>query len=79
MMDVDDLPTARRGTRTEAVRSSSSRASMSDSYMASKHKQIFHKATCRSVKLINPENLLTWSTRDAAVKSGRRPAGDCHP
>ncbi|RKG66417.1 S-layer protein [Corallococcus exercitus] len=83
VMDVDDLPTARKGTRTEApekaVRSSSSRASMSDGYMASKNKQIFHKSTCRSVKLINPENLLTWSTRDAAVKSGRKPAGDCHP
>ncbi|RKH50143.1 hypothetical protein D7W81_41245, partial [Corallococcus aberystwythensis] len=83
VMDVDDLPTARKGTRTEspgkAVRSSASKASMSDSYMASKHKQIFHKSTCRSVRLIKDENLLTWSTRDAAVKSGRKPAGDCDP
>ncbi|MHA7633199.1 ComEC/Rec2 family competence protein [Corallococcus sp. M7] len=81
--DVDDLPVARKGTRMEeappkAVRSSSS-ASMTGGYMASKNKRIFHKSTCRSVRLIKDENLLTWSTRDAALKSGREPAGDCHP
>ncbi|WP_375761188.1 ComEC/Rec2 family competence protein [Corallococcus exercitus] len=79
--DVDDLPTARRGTRTEApekaVRSSAS-TSMGG-YRASRHKPIFHKATCRAVKLINPENMLTWNTRDEALSSGRKPAGDCHP
>ncbi|MBN9683222.1 MULTISPECIES: ComEC/Rec2 family competence protein [unclassified Corallococcus] len=81
--DVDDLPVARKGTRMEeappkAVRSSSS-ASMTGGYMASKHKRIFHKSTCRSVRLIKDANLLTWSTRDAALKSGREPAGDCDP
>ncbi|MBN8465949.1 hypothetical protein JYJ95_05465 [Corallococcus exiguus] len=83
--DVDDLPIARKGTRTEtappkAVRSSASTStSMTGNYMASKNKRIFHKSTCRSVRLINDENLLTWSTRDAALKSGRKPAGDCDP
>ncbi|MGE6760762.1 ComEC/Rec2 family competence protein [Corallococcus interemptor] len=81
--DVDDLPTARKGTRLEeappkAVRPSSS-TSMTGGYMASKNKRIFHKSTCRSVRLIKDENLLTWSTRDAALKTGREPAGDCHP
>ncbi len=79
--DVDALPTARKNTRAEApekaVRSSSS--STPGDYRASRHKPIFHKASCRSVGLIKPENMLTWSTREAALSTGRRPAGDCHP
>ncbi|NPD28323.1 ComEC/Rec2 family competence protein [Corallococcus exiguus] len=79
--DVDDLPIARKGTRTEtpekAERSSTSNAM--GGYRASKNRPIFHKASCPAVKRIYPENMLSWSTRDAAVNSGRKPAGDCHP
>ncbi|WP_223636636.1 ComEC/Rec2 family competence protein [Corallococcus sp. EGB] len=79
--DVDELPTARKNTRAE-VPEKTARASTSNAmggYRASKHKQIFHKASCRAVKLINPENMLSWSTREAALGSGRKPAGDCDP
>ncbi|WP_224366760.1 ComEC/Rec2 family competence protein [Hyalangium versicolor] len=49
-----------------------------DKYYASRHKPIFHKASCPSVKRINPENLVTYNSREEAMKQ-RKPAGDCRP
>ncbi|TSC32198.1 ComEC/Rec2 family competence protein [Corallococcus sp. Z5C101001] len=80
MTDVDDLPATRQGNRTESVRSSTSApASMGVDYRASRHKRIFHKSTCQSVRLIKQENLLIFKTREEAMKTDREPAGDCHP
>ena len=73
VVEVDDLPTTRRTNRATTVES------MSGGYVASRHKRIFHKPTCRSAKQIHEENLLVFKTREEALKSDREPAGDCHP
>ena len=82
VVEVDDLPTTRRGSRTvEAPETPRATASvpMRGGYVASRHKRIFHKPTCRSARLIHEENLLTFKTREEALKTDRQPAGDCHP
>lgn len=49
-----------------------------EKYYASRHRPIFHKADCRSVRQIAPENLVTYSSREEAMKE-RKPANDCKP
>jgi competence protein ComEC len=83
VLDVDDLPAAtrkgKRGGDSSRALSQDPGPAMGGGYMASRKKNIFHKPTCRSVRLINPENLLTFKTRAEAERSGRAPAGDCRP
>jgi competence protein ComEC len=47
-------------------------------YLASKKKGIFHRADCHAVRLIKPENLVTYTSREEALKQ-RQPADDCKP
>ena len=44
-------------------------------YAASRNSDVFHYMSCRYVDAIKPSNLLMFSSRDAAVRSGRRPLG----
>lgn len=53
-------------------------ASAGEKYYASKNSQIFHKATCRTVPRISERNLITYSSREEAMRE-RKPADDCHP
>jgi hypothetical protein len=48
-------------------------------YFASKNSKIYHKAGCKSVKRINPDNLIKFSTKDQAEQTGRRPCKRCKP
>ncbi len=48
-------------------------------YVASKNSKVFHKKGCRTAARINSENLIGFSSRDEAVKSGRRPCKICKP
>jgi hypothetical protein len=48
-------------------------------YVASKNSKVFHKADCQFVKRIKPENLVTYYTRDDAVKAGKNPCKTCNP
>ena len=48
-------------------------------FVASKNSKVFHKADCRWVKRIKPENLVTYSARDKATKAGKRPCKFCKP
>jgi len=48
-------------------------------YVASKNSKVFHKADCPSAKRILPKNLVTYATREDAVKSGKRPCKRCNP
>lgn len=49
-----------------------------EKYYASRHRPIFHKENCRSVRQIAPQNLITYTSREEALKE-RRPANDCKP
>ena len=49
------------------------------SYVASKSSDIFHKPECRWTKNISPENLVTYKSREQAVKAGKRPCKWCKP
>jgi hypothetical protein len=48
-------------------------------YVASKNSQVFHTPNCRSVKLISPENLVGYSSREEAVNAGKNPCKACKP
>jgi len=47
-------------------------------FVASKKGEAFHRADCRSVSRIKPENLVRYQTREEAMAS-KRPAKDCNP
>lgn len=49
-----------------------------EKYYASRHRPIFHKADCRSLRQIAPRNLVIYPSREAALKE-RKPAHDCKP
>lgn len=48
-------------------------------FVGSRSSQIFHRPTCRHVKRIRPENLVTFPDADGAVQVGRRPCRTCSP
>jgi len=48
-------------------------------YVASSSSDIFHKPDCRWAKNISPENLVTFKTREQAIKAGKRPCKWCKP
>lgn len=49
-----------------------------EKYYASRNRPLFHTADCPSVKRISPQNLITYNSREEALKQ-RRPANDCKP
>ncbi len=49
-----------------------------EKYYASRNRPIFHKASCSAVRKISPQNLITYDSREEAMRE-RKPAGDCHP
>ncbi len=48
-------------------------------FVASKNSRVFHKPDCPFAELILPENLVTYKTRDDAMKAGKRPCKRCKP
>ena len=49
------------------------------SYVASKSSNIFHKPDCRWAQNISKENLITYKSREEAMKAGKRPCKTCNP
>jgi competence protein ComEC len=47
-------------------------------YVGSSRSDVFHVPDCRNARRISPENVVWFSTREAAAKD-RRPAKDCNP
>lgn len=47
-------------------------------YVGSSRSDVFHIPECSNVRKISPQNLVSFSTREAAAKE-RRPARDCNP
>jgi competence protein ComEC len=75
VVDIDSLGTpTERGSRAERKAPEAG----GEKYYASRHRPLFHKAGCRSVRQISPENLVTYTSREEAMKE-RRPANDCKP
>jgi len=48
-------------------------------YVGSKNSKVFHKAGCKWAGKIKPENLVGYSSREEAVRAGRRPCMQCRP
>lgn len=45
----------------------------------SRRSNVYHRDTCRYVRQINPENLISFSSRGEAEKSGYRACKVCRP
>ena len=48
-------------------------------YVGSRNSRVFHKYDCSSVKRIKVKNFVGYSSRDEAVKAGKRPCKRCSP
>jgi len=48
-------------------------------YVASKSSNVFHKPDCRWAKNISAHNLVTYKSKDEAIKAGKRPCKTCNP
>ncbi len=50
-----------------------------DVYIASKNSSVFHKSDCRWAQNISEDNRVTYSSREEAISSGKRPCKSCNP
>jgi hypothetical protein len=48
-------------------------------YVASKNSKVFHKIDCRWAKNISPKNLVSYNSREEAIKDGKKPCRTCKP
>ena len=48
-------------------------------YVASKSSSIFHKPECRWAKNISDQNIVSYTSKDEAIKAGKRPCKTCNP
>ena len=48
-------------------------------YVASVKARVFHKPDCRFAGRIKPENLVTYESREDAIKDGKKPCRICKP
>ena len=48
-------------------------------YVASKSSSVFHKPECRWAKNISEGNLVSYTSKDEAIKAGKRPCKTCNP
>jgi len=48
-------------------------------YVASKSSMIFHKPNCRWAINISQKNVVTYKSKDEAIKAGKRPCKTCNP
>ena len=48
-------------------------------YVASKSSTVFHKPECRWAKNISDQNLVSYTSKDEAIKEGKRPCKTCNP
>lgn len=72
-----DLPSQKPDKRVRTVKTPPPKSGAAR-YVGSRRSDVFHYPDCHNARKIAPENLVTFSTRDAAAKD-RRPAKDCDP
>ncbi|MBN1391643.1 MAG: hypothetical protein JW947_02445 [Sedimentisphaerales bacterium] len=73
--DVNDVNESPKEQDEPAAES----APAENKYVSSKNSGVFHKPDCSSAKRIKPENLVSYSNRDEAIKAGKKPCGRCNP
>ncbi len=64
---------------TKAEKNIVKKSASQSKYVASKNGKIFHTADCASANRIKPENLITYNSREDAIKDGKRPCKQCNP
>ncbi|MBN1457713.1 MAG: hypothetical protein JW912_07670 [Sedimentisphaerales bacterium] len=52
---------------------------INETLVASKNSKVYHRASCSFAKRITPDNLVTFSSREQAEQTGRRPCKTCKP
>ncbi|MBN2513831.1 MAG: hypothetical protein JXB18_12920 [Sedimentisphaerales bacterium] len=65
-------------SKDSAVQTSSQEA-QKEGYVAAKNGKVFHKPTCPHARRMKDNTKVTFSTREDAVASGRRPCLTCNP
>ena len=73
--DANDIAVIKNEPPSRAVKSTPAEYK----YVASKNSKVFHRPQCSSVKRISPKNLVGYSSRDEAIKAGKRPCKLCKP
>lgn len=58
---------------------SSTEPSSKSGFVASAKREVFHRPDCSWARKISPDNVIRFSSRNAAVDSGRRACGVCDP
>lgn len=48
-------------------------------YVASIHKEPFHRISCHWAQKISPKNAVYYNTREEAIQDGHRPCKVCKP
>lgn len=48
-------------------------------YVASIHKEPFHRISCHWAQKISPKNAVYYNTREEAIQDGHRPCKVCTP
>jgi hypothetical protein len=66
-------------TAKEQTEPAAKSAEVEYKYVSSSGSKIFHKAGCRAAKRILPKNLISYQSREEAIKAGRRPCKLCKP
>jgi len=66
---LSQVPTKEAGSQT----------AIEYTYVASKSSNVFHRPDCRWAKNISPNNLVSYSSRDEAIKAGKKPCKSCKP
>lgn len=61
------------------TRTNSAPAAADAQYIASKSSKIYHRSTCTHAKRMDTSKSVTFTTRDAAESTGRRPCKTCKP
>lgn len=62
-----------------AVNPPAPRPTPTSAYVASKKSQVFHRVGCASSSTISKANLVSYSSREAAIQVGKRPCAECKP
>ena len=77
--DATTGKTAWPAAQKEPIKAAAKPETTEYEYVASKNSKVFHKAECEWAKKIKPENLTGYSSRDEAVRAGKRPCKQCKP
>jgi hypothetical protein len=73
------VPGSKPSSSIKAAPSAPAKPAQGTSYISTKNSKVFHLAMCSAVKTISPENIVTLTSKEEALSSGRRPCKKCNP